>query len=292
MSRKQRRPRGKKWKVSFHTVRPYPNFARLRVVAANLAVDSGYRQEGRLRQDQHHLLFQYSLKGAGVFEDAQGRRSLPLGTGFLCRVSDPDVVYFYPDTAEEPWEFMWVSFDGPAAEAMAMDLLKRHGAIHSLPLDHAMIKRFLDCREGESEQDINAAEGAELVTQLLLALAATRPIGDTATGHAELAQRTKELVKAHLNENISVNKVADMLGISREHLSRIFREQTGNTLYRHILRSKMLRGCHLLKETALPQRVIAQQLGYESSTHFSRLFKQVMQMTPRAFRKEGTIPDG
>ena len=71
---------------------------------------------------------------------------------------------------------------------------------------------------------------------------------------------------------------------------RTARESSGTTPHDYQLRQKMLLACHLLKETLMRNKEVAQRLGYEQPTHFSRTFMRVLRMPPRRFRAVGTIP--
>ena len=61
------------WKTSFDTVRSLPGFVRLRTVASDTEFSPLYRNEGRLRQGEEYAVFQYSLSGEGIFENARSR---------------------------------------------------------------------------------------------------------------------------------------------------------------------------------------------------------------------------
>ncbi len=52
----------------------------------------------------------------------------------------------------------------------------------------------------------------------------------------------------------------------------------------------MIEACRLLKETRLPQKEIAGQLGYAVPAHFTRTFTRVIHLAPRRFWQVGSIP--
>ncbi len=82
-----------------------------------------------------------------------------------------------------------------------------------------------------------------------------------------------------------------MLDVSREHLTRVFREQTGVTPYQFILRQRTVLACRLLQEGNFTNKEIAARLGYSSPAHFLRSFRSLVGVTPGEFRSAGlTIP--
>jgi AraC-like DNA-binding protein len=272
-------------------VRPLPGFPRLKVVGSESGIDQSYRVEGRLRSAEDLYGFEYTLSGEGAFEYRGKVYRVPVGVGFLAYVADPDVVYYFPEGATEPWRFLWVSFAGEGAKRSARNLVARHGPIYTLPRDHAIIRTLLGFRDAGPEVEISPAEGGRLVNDLLHALAesADRSRDDSAV--ADLARRAKAFVQERLHESINVKKTAAGLGVSREYLSRCFKAETGTTLHDYILRRKVLQACHMLKETSLSHAEISTRLGFTSGAHFSRVFRTVLHMTPRRFRAAGAIPD-
>lgn len=277
------------WKTVFRTVRPVPGFLRLKVVGSESAFDASYRIEGRNRTAVTHCGFQYTLSGEGIFEDAKGQYRVGPEMGFLCKVGDPTISYYFPEDAREDWRFMWISMDGETADVMTRSLVERYGRLYSLEWQNKVIQRFLAYRHAKPEEDISTAQGAEIVTSLFAALADAGEYGNETT--QKLTREVKELVQSRLHENINVKKLAGMLGVSREYLSRSFKRETGETLHDYILQRKALYACRLLKETALSHADIAARLGYGSSAHFARMFKSILHMTPRRFRTVGTMPD-
>ena len=279
------------WKVTFHTMQPLPGFLRLRVVGSQSAFDSSYRVEGRLRPAEHQCTYQYTLSGEGIFRRGDTEYRVPVGSGFLCRIADPLIAYYYPRDAKEHWRFLWISFDGGNAADLADGLVAHHGPIFHVAASHEVIQEFLAFARAGDEQEISAARSAEMAVRLLTALAhsAAQDQGDIPS--AELVRSASALVAKHLNEDINVSRLATRLGVSRGFLSRSFKNATGSTLHDYILRNKVLAACRMLKESSLSHATIAKRIGYDSSAHFSRVFRRVMQMTPRRFRASGTMPD-
>ena len=79
---------------------------------------------------------------------------MPPGTCFLKYVADPDVVYYYPEDATEPWRFLWVSFAGEGAKSTTLELVERHGPIFALPENHAVVSRLLAFRDADGGIDV------------------------------------------------------------------------------------------------------------------------------------------
>jgi AraC-like DNA-binding protein len=279
------------WLVSFSTLDPLPSFPRLMTIAGETQTDPSYRHEGRFRQGEGHCIFKYTLAGEGAFRDGDGEHRLPVGTGFLCRIADPATAYYYPADGTGPWSFVYCAITGSTALAMVTEYVGRAGAVHELPPDHAVVREMLGRRVvGRQTVDLAAAEGARFVGELFAALDESRRARATADPGAELCRAAMALVAERLDEPLTVGDLARRLGVSREHLTRCFTERVFATPYRWICRQKVLAACRLLKETDLTNAAIAARLGYDDVARFQRVFKRVMQLTPRRFRAVGSVP--
>ena len=93
-------------------------------------------------------------------------------------------------------------------------------------------------------------------------------------------------ILSNLEEDISVGDVSSFCGISKYHLNRIFRKETGEALYEFIKRNKIERSAWRIKvEKNKSVTEISSDYGY-SSSNFSTEFKKSLHISPSLFRKE------
>lgn len=97
--------------------------------------------------------------------------------------------------------------------------------------------------------------------------------------------KIKYYVSEHITETIRRDDVASYVGFSPDYLSSYFRKEEGCTLNSYIGREKVRYAQKLLLQTDLPVSVIAQNLGFETSSHFTSLFRKITGKTPREYRK-------
>jgi AraC-like DNA-binding protein len=263
----------------------------LGTLASETQYDASYHNEGRWRQSEQFCLFKYTLRGEGVFRDADGEHRVAAGRGFLCQICDPATAYYYSDDGVDPWTFVYACFGGAGAVEVVHSLVRRFGPIYRLPAGGEIVQRMEGWRgyDGTHPQ-ISPAEGAAFVWGLLAALAASKEELYEDDPANVLTLRAQRVVRENLHQNLNATELAGRLGVSREHLTRVFRMQTGRTPHRFIRRQKMLLACRLLKETTLSNKEISARLGYDAPAHFARTFKSVLRMTPRRFREVGTVP--
>ena len=97
--------------------------------------------------------------------------------------------------------------------------------------------------------------------------------------------RTLRLIRAQLNTRIGVKDVVKMIGRSRTDLEKRFRLHLKTSLHGEILRQRMDRACHLLRQTDLRIEEVAARSGFNTSAHLCRLFQCHLKITPTDYRQ-------
>ena len=97
-------------------------------------------------------------------------------------------------------------------------------------------------------------------------------------------------IEAHLAEPLSVPEIARSAGVSHNHLTRLFRAETGDTVVAHIRRRRMERARHLLRESTLSIPTVAASVGIGDLQAFNKACRRELGAAPRAVRAGGTSP--
>lgn len=92
-------------------------------------------------------------------------------------------------------------------------------------------------------------------------------------------------ISSHLEDDLSLNTLADKFFVSPSHLSRRFKETTNIPLSTFINEQKVQRAIWLLEEYNRPLSVIAKQSGFSSISSFNRTFKAITNHTPSEYKK-------
>lgn len=96
-------------------------------------------------------------------------------------------------------------------------------------------------------------------------------------------------IQSNINSNLSVCQIADYLRISQEHLSRVFRQETGMAIIEYIRNMKVKEAKFLLKYTDNTLVEISEKLAFSSQSHFNSVFKGEMGLTPKQYRDKVRI---
>jgi AraC family transcriptional regulator, arabinose operon regulatory protein len=276
-----------KWKVTVSVDRFLKYMPRMSLVAEGGATNSNYQCIGRLRPTHHNLVFQYTLSGRGTFKDAHGDHELPKGSCFLCKVNDPEVSYGYPADGTEPWNFIFICLHG--IDDVIHEMTQAYGHIYSLDENDPVltwIRRF--SKYNNSHVRISQAEATQRIYALLGELLKSIDKGLAAPRRSEeIVKSAEAMIMENEEGSLKVTELARRLGISREHLSKSFREVKGASPVQALAKEKVNRATSLLRNTNLSCGEIAASLGYQNAAHFTRMFKQNTGMNPLQFRKSG-----
>lgn len=89
----------------------------------------------------------------------------------------------------------------------------------------------------------------------------------------------------HLKGNFLVEQLADMVDMERRKLEKAFKAIYGTGVYRFFLNEKLRRAALLLRDTTLPVKQIAREVGFNSFARFTEAFKKHYGFPPSDFRK-------
>ncbi|WP_340024210.1 response regulator [Paenibacillus sp. FSL K6-1096] len=128
----------------------------------------------------------------------------------------------------------------------------------------------------------NAAELRSRVLQQVQQMAQELSGGEL-EGHVLVA--AKLYIRSHLTASLTLSEVAGAIYVSPHHLSHLFRERTGMTFLEYVTALRMEEANRMLKEPGAKIYEVAEQIGYKSWKHFSRVFKEFAGIGPAEYRK-------
>ncbi len=100
-----------------------------------------------------------------------------------------------------------------------------------------------------------------------------------------LVKQSLAYLHQHYGEPISRKEIADAVGVSENHLSKIFRQEISISPWDYLTRLRIHKAKELLLHTADTVTHIASQVGYSDSAYFSRVFNRLMGQSPVEFRQ-------
>ncbi|MBA2673651.1 AraC family transcriptional regulator, partial [Ramlibacter sp.] len=95
-------------------------------------------------------------------------------------------------------------------------------------------------------------------------------------------RRVREHVDAHLAENLSLELLAGVAGLSPSHFKTLFKRSVGVPAYEYVIRQRVQRARALLLRRDLPASQVALEAGFAHQSHMARCMKRVLGLTPSA----------
>ena len=99
-------------------------------------------------------------------------------------------------------------------------------------------------------------------------------------------KRAVDLIRDEFRENLTISGVAAEVGIHPYHLSRVFQQFHRQTVSEFVNRQRVQFACQELTKSEKGLAEIALTAGFTDQSHFTRVFRQVTGITPRAFRND------
>src|SRR6478736_7830314 len=111
--------------------------------------------------------------------------------------------------------------------------------------------------------------------------------GGLASWQARLVRRQ---IEDNLGSRICVSDLASLVGLSASHFFRAFRETFGAAPMAYVIRMRITRAQQLMLRSTRPLSQVALECGLCDQAHFTRMFRQVVGMTPRQWRRDNFDP--
>lgn len=237
-----------------------------------------------------HVVVKIALTRGGSIALNTQKRALQPGETVLRMVEDTEVWEGYHPSHRGAWEFLGLIFAGEAAVRAARALMARYGRIYPLSIEHPIIRRLLQLvRDKDIVMEISASAGVKLINDVLQALleAAEASTLERSGRVSDLADAVETTLRSDLRRNWSVEKLARIHGVSREHLTRVFSRRFGLAPYRYLMELRVQEACRRLRNSDDPIKTIMLDLGFASHASFIRTFRRYIHVSPTAYRERG-----
>jgi two-component system response regulator YesN len=102
-----------------------------------------------------------------------------------------------------------------------------------------------------------------------------------------IVKKTCEYVLNHVEDDISLEKIAQEVHMRSDYIGKLFKKKTGYHFSDYVTKVKMEHAKYLIRTGNYKNYEVSEKLGYSSPDYFSRLFKNYTGYTPIEFRKRG-----
>lgn len=237
--------------------------------------------------DTYKLVF--IARGSGYLE--QGRDELQkLGENDAFVLFPMEHHHYYADP-EDPWELMWVAFNGSTCHDLLASIgLTREKYIFPNTFTSSIRKtmtRLIDALGNQEDDQRLCAVGQLYILFGRISMLTAHPdktwcSPDTNTNILRLLR----FIDQNYYLDIDVNVLCSQINYSRSYLSRVFKAEVGMTIPEYLCRVRMDNAKVLLKDPSLSIKEVASSVGVDDPFYFSKLFKKVTGLSPKEYRAE------
>lgn len=177
----------------------------------------------------------------------------------------------------EPTELLWFHFSGGESAAYVWLLTSATGICFDG--NHEILQYFEQIFYYGDKLVYNEHRISVCIQSVLCCLA----VPDTKPDIPEVIRPAVEYIAEHFREEVTLETLADLCYVSVTHLIRCFARYIGFRPHDYLQKQRLRHAKVLLTGSALSIELIAEQSGFNSASHFSRVFRSREKMTPSKF---------
>ena len=234
---------------------------------------------------KQHILM-YCTDGEGWILLGNSRITVKANQYFIIPANTP---HTYGSSKDNPWSIYWIHFSGLTADYFIDTICE---AQNITPSEISRIDERLDLFE-EMIQNLEMGYSMENIDYANICLwhflASFRYLSQyrqvRKPQERDLTEKSIFYMRKHLKEKLTLEDLANQANLSVAHYSLLFKQKTGHSPLNYLIQLKIQNACRLLDHTHLNIKEIAQRIGYDDPYYFSRIFKKVMNISPKEYRK-------
>lgn len=238
------------------------------------------------REALDSFLFIIVVSGSGTFTYKGKIYALKSGDHLFIDCKKP---YSHESTDNDPWELMWVHFNGILMDQYFLYFSNKTASIVFRPEDQSEFSKIL---ENIMMLVPKKSADSELLVSHLLNSLVTRFLMDNTDQTSkdvntieDKIQQIKDYLDGNFKKKIPLDMIADEFFISKYHMSREFKKAYGITIANYIIAKRITYAKELLRFTDMHIEEIGRLCGIEDNSYFNKVFRKFEGMTASNYRR-------
>jgi AraC-like DNA-binding protein len=238
------------------------------------------------RERLHSYLIVYTVSGNGNLIYRGKKYRLSKGHAFYI---DCEEYQYYEQVGDEPWEILWVHFNGIASGGYFQQFIAHNSPVVELSAESSIPAKLrkliqLHMKKDATTELVASQVITDMLTELLLCV---KHPGNPATQSAlpEFVEKAVALADKHYAEKLTLDALAKQLSVNKYHLLKQFKKYIGYTPNQYLINIRITEAKDMLIHSNLTVEEIAHRVGFEHVSHFISTFKKHERVTPLAFRQ-------
>lgn len=239
------------------------------------------------RSKLQSFLFFIVVAGAGNLTCVDKEYKLSVGDMVFIDCHNP---YSHTTDPDHLWTLRWVHFYGPTLPSIYNKYCERGGRFVFAPDDSAPFFDIWDelmSIAGSSDYMRDMKINAALSELLVLVMAESwHPEDATKAKKKASVADVKEYLDSHYGEKITLDNLATNFFINKYYLTKVFKEQYGQSITNYLLNTRITKAKQLLRFSEKSVEEIGHEVGLGAPHYFSQTFKSVEGVPPSVYRKQ------
>lgn len=238
------------------------NFSDLNpLVAGEHICDPGHKFGPAVRK---YTLIHFVTSGTGTIEARGKTHQVRAGQAFIIL---PEEVTTYQADNLDPWRYHWIGFDGSLSHRF-----RELPTVIDVSTDpFSRLDRL--CKDPSVAEYLLAAQLFELYATLF----------SNRCGKSPHVTRVENYIRSSYMHPIRVEQIAEELSLDRRYLSRLFKEEIGQSMQDFLVEIRMEESVRLLQQGCAVKET-AHLVGYEDVSNFSKMFKRHFGKSPSDYK--------
>lgn len=229
-----------------------------------------------------YYLFHYVASGKG--ELSAGGQRWPVGEGEAFLIYPGEITTYRADM-QHPWHYAWVGFSGEQAEDMIYQMgFSRTRRVARASFSGEAWQALHQMRQDAARLRLGHLAALGSLYRFFALMAPAPNEGDT-PHHARHYEKAIWYMQGAYARNVSVQEIADFVGLSRSQLFRVFEKNCGQSPKAVLQGMRLHQALMLLEQSSLPVEQVALSVGFRNGGQFSAAFRGKYGISPQQRRR-------
>ncbi len=222
---------------------------------------------------REYYLLHYVYTGRGVVR--AGGKVWQVEKGQIFVIHPHDIVYYQAD-GEDPWYYSWIGFSVSIQLPAALS-----ETVLDLPQAEHLFRAMKDCEQTALDKEYYLCGK---IYELLALMSRSRSAPKSKT--AEHMLQAKNYIDTNYVTQITVEQIADQLGINRCYFSTAFKKHIGKPPQQYLMDVRLEKAAELISSYGYSVSAAALSVGYTDIFNFSKMFKRKYGLSPTAYANQ------
>lgn len=234
------------------------------------------------RQFSSYLLI-VVIKGSGFFKYEGIEYRIYDGQ---CVFIDCKSDYSYRCDENNPWEVLWLNFNGNAAPFYYNLFLKNRCCVF-LPQSMNDLTSIMYEIIATTVNKCGCTEiiNSKLITDILTLIISNPCTHGPIENYQYQIKSIMEYIKHHFTENINLDELSSAFYLNKYYITREFKKEYGETIFQHIIKRRIDYAKDMLSSTDKTIDEISRICGFNDQSYFSKQFKKIVGISSQSYRK-------